>query len=260
MVLVSGHWKAEPSGAKEFCFAQMASEFTVQQKQNILLTYIDLLYLTTNLLKSSLDISLRDLLVACSCIGAISASVSMALSEKDVFAARSLVSFATLLHFPAFIAECIDITWLSRFESQCLADMRHPILNPPKSIMWIYFGIRTFATFAPTPTVWRLILRLDEIEHAPRRGSQVKEARTWETLPATLFTNCLVFASFALVQAALAFSITVESFAESRRRLVSEWGQSAALIVAGVAIVHVVILSSLSFVTTQWSDDFPCAR
>ncbi|KAF3038739.1 hypothetical protein E8E11_007318, partial [Didymella keratinophila] len=65
------------------------------------------------------------------------------------------------------------------------------------------------------------------------------EARTWETLPATLFTNHLVFASSALVQAASAFSIILESFAESRRKLTSEWGQSAALIVAGVAIVHV---------------------
>lgn len=163
----------------------------------------------------------------------------MALSDKNVLAARSLVMLATVLHSLSFIAEGIALGELSRFELQCLSDMRHPILNSSKWIMWVHLGARMVATFAPIPTIWRLILRLDEIEHAPRRGSQVQEAKTWETLPATLFTNYLVFASFVLVQVASAFRITAENFAESRRNFISEWGQSAALIVAGVAITHV---------------------
>jgi hypothetical protein len=184
----------------------------------------------------------------------------MALSDKDVLAARSLVIFATLLHFAAFAAECIALTRLSRFDSQFPTDMRHPILSSSKSMMWAYFGIRTFATFAPTPTVCRLIFRLDGIEHAPGRGSQIKEARDWETVPATLFTDYLVFATFALVQAASAFSITMEVFAELRRKLVSEWGQSGALIVAGVVVLLLLTASLLFSSTTQWTGKFLRAR
>lgn len=240
VVLLSGHWKAEPSGAKELCMAHMASMEDCCMFRTTVLTLPDLLYLTVNLAKSNNEISIRDTLVACSSIDAISASISMAISDKDVLAARKLVMFSYILHVPAFVIEGITLSRLSRFPSQCLTELRHPTISSSRAMMWTYFAVRIMTALAPTPTVWRLIPRLNEIEHAPRQSQQVKDARNWECLPATLFTNYIVFGSLALIQIGPTLSITQATLFKSAEKLRNEWGQSAALIVAVVSISHVV--------------------
>ncbi|KAH6616348.1 hypothetical protein C7974DRAFT_43360 [Boeremia exigua] len=234
MVLLSGHWKAEPSGAKELCMAHMAN----------------LLYLTVNLLKSHHEISIRDTLVACSSIDAISASISMAISDKDVLAARKLVMAGLILQVTAFVSQGFTLSRLSRFPAHCITELHHPTISSSKGLMWSYFVLRVLSTFSLIPTVRRLMNRLNEIEHAPRQGLQVKEARSWESLPATLFTNYLCFGALAFIQLVPTLSITRASFPQSAEKLRTEWGQSAALIVASVAIAHV----GFSFFTLFRSD------
>jgi hypothetical protein len=82
------------------------------------LTSIDLLYLTVNLAKGMSRLNVRELTIAVSSIDAVSASVSMAFSSKDVLAARKLVTFGFLTQLAAFGVEgrrfCVRIifeTW-----------------------------------------------------------------------------------------------------------------------------------------------------
>jgi hypothetical protein len=76
----------------------MASEFVILCIWRAVLTSVNPLCLTINLLKSNKEISLRGTLTAYSCLGAISASVSMVLSDKEVLAARSLVISVAMFH------------------------------------------------------------------------------------------------------------------------------------------------------------------
>jgi hypothetical protein len=69
------------------------------------LTNIDLLYLTVNLAKGMSRLNVRELTIAVSSMDAVSASISMAFSSKDVLAARKLVMFGFLTQLAAFAVE-----------------------------------------------------------------------------------------------------------------------------------------------------------
>jgi hypothetical protein len=106
--------------------------------------------------------------------------------------------------------------------------------------MWILWTIRVLAAFSSAPTIYRLSKRLHEVEHAPRDGLQVKEARTWYSLPSTLFSNHLLFLSLIVSQGIPTILIVSGSLSRSWTMLWTEWGQSAALIIAMAVIGHVL--------------------
>lgn len=146
----------------------------------------------------------------------------MAVSDKDVLAARKLVVSSYILHVLAFIIEGITLGRLSRFPSQCLTELHHPTIGSSRTMMWTYFAVRIVTALAPAPTIWRLIQHLNEIEHAPRQSQQVKDARNWESLPATVFTNYVVFGSLALIQISPTLSITQATYSKSAGKLRNE--------------------------------------
>lgn len=61
------------------------------------------------------SLNFRELFIAWSSIDAVSASVSMAFSDKDVLAARKLVTFGFITQLGAFIVEAVTINRIARF-------------------------------------------------------------------------------------------------------------------------------------------------
>ncbi|KAF2490848.1 hypothetical protein BU16DRAFT_595446 [Lophium mytilinum] len=224
LVLLSGHFEAKTSGAKELCIAQLAN----------------LSYLSFNLMKSVSILNYGEVLVACSSIDAVGASVSMALSDKDVLAARKLGYASFGLQFLSLVVEGIGLRHLGHFEhASCTARMWHPTFNHlPHVLLWMYLAVRIVSVLVLAPTIWRLIRPLNELENARADGLHTQKAKNWALLPATLFSNYWAFVSFIIPQAAAVFMISAVK--KSFRELWTEWGQSASLIVAVAAILHVL--------------------
>jgi hypothetical protein len=164
----------------------------------------------------------------------------MAFSDKNVLAARKVLIIGTGLQGIAFCIQGIVISRLTRFDPTCFSQVPHPFFNSSTTIMWILWTIRVLSAFSSVPTIYRLSKRLHEVEHAPRDGLQVKEARTWYSLPSTLFSNHLLFLSLIVSQGVPAILIVSGSLSRSWTMLWTEWGQSAALIIAMAVIGHVL--------------------
>jgi hypothetical protein len=179
-------------------------------------------------------------LIAYSSIDTTAASVAMAFSDKNVLAARKVLIIGTGLQGIAFCIQGIVISQLTRFDPTCFSQVPHPFFSSSTIIMWILWTIRVFAAFSSVPTIYRLSKRLHEVEHAPRDGLQVKEARTWFSLPSTLFSNHLLFLSLIVSQGVPTILIVSGSLSRSWTMLWTEWGQSAALIIAMAVIGHVL--------------------
>jgi hypothetical protein len=186
------------------------------------------------------QLNYRETLIAYASVDATAASIAMAISDKNVLAARKILLIGIALQGTAFCIQGVVISRISRFDQTCLSQTPHPCFSSSTTIMWTFWAVRMLATFAPIPTAYRLSNRLDEVEHAPRDGLQVKEARTWYSLPSTLFSNYLIFLSITLFQGVPTLLIADGSLSTSWTMLWTEWGQSAALIVAVAAILHVV--------------------
>ncbi|KAF2872159.1 hypothetical protein BDV95DRAFT_37576 [Massariosphaeria phaeospora] len=223
--------KPETSGAKELCMAQSTN----------------LMYLTVNLGKAMNTLKYRETLIECSCIDAVSASVSMALSDKDVIAARKLVTFAVILQIAAFSTLGATLGQLHRFtDLDCASSGLHPIFRPTSlELMWAYFEIRVLLVIFPAQIAFRIMEGVNKIEHARHESIHVQAARSWHLLPATLFTTYLFFITHIITHAAAVFRIH-KSLAPLQS-LWTEWGQSAALIIAAFAITHVVYFFSRLF-------------
>jgi len=204
-----------------------------------------------NTAKSFADnLNAAEILVAYSSIDAIVASISMAFSDKAVLASRHVLYLGLTLQIGAFIIEGLVINRLSQFERSCRVQLRHGSLLGPMAITWTFYAIRIVVAFAPAWRFHQLASALDKHEHAPRESNQIKAARVWSSIPTTLFSNYLVHFSLFIVQAAPALSglnAGGTSLSQSWMKLRSEWGQSAALIVASVAIAHVVYSFSRTF-------------
>lgn len=186
------------------------------------------------------QLNLRETLVAYSSIDATTASVAMAISDKDVLAARKILIVSTALQGVSFGIQGAVISQLSRFDRSCLSQIPHPCFDSSVTALWAFWAVRILSALSPISTACRLSKRLHEVEHAPRDGIQVKEARTWLSLPSTLFSNYLIFLSTLFVQGFPALIVVHDSLSRSWKTLWTEWGQSAALIVAVAAIAHVV--------------------
>jgi hypothetical protein len=186
------------------------------------------------------QLNYSETLIAYYSIDITAASVAMAFSDKNVLAARKIFLIGTGLQGIAFCIQGIVISRLTRFDATCFSQVPHPFFNASTSVMWIFWTVRVLASFSPVPAIYRLCKRLHEVEHAPRDGLQVKEARTWNSLPSTLFSNHLLFFSLIVSQGLPTILIASGSLSRSWTMLWTEWGQSAALIIAMAAIGHVV--------------------
>ncbi|KAJ4361440.1 hypothetical protein N0V95_001857 [Ascochyta clinopodiicola] len=227
IMLFLGHFKAEPSGAKEIGVAQLANT----------------VYLLFNLAKAMDTINLRELLVACSSLDAVSASLSMTFSDKDVLAARNMIRYGFVCQIVAFGIEswaASRILPISKLEiSLCSTNIQHVFHHDNRALAYAYLIVR-FAALSLSALKQLGLARLaNELEHVGDQTLLSHEARRWSTLPATILTNYLVFASFVLMHASFFLAITWVDAEDSSARLWSEWGQSAAFILAIYVTIHV---------------------
>ena len=200
------------------------------------------MYLTLNLAKSKSSLNAREILIACASIDAVSASTSMAYSDKDVLASRKLVYLGFIIQITAFITEALGLSRLRQTEgSACVSSQQHPVFSDfPGAVTWTYLTVRIIMVIALVPITAPLTEQLDIIERTKGGSLQIQKARQWELLPASLFTNYVIFFSFVIMHAAAAFSISSEvSVTKSWETLWTEWGQSASFVVAIVVVGHV---------------------
>jgi ankyrin repeat protein len=201
-------------------------------------------YLSVNLAKSLKTLHYAELLVACSSIDAVSGSISMAFSYKDVLAARKVVFLGFQAQLLAFGVLGAALSRLQKYPvAACAAHIRHPVFDHDyPALMWLYYTVRLLLASVPAPIAYRFSIRLNTMEHGQRLGPDVMEARTWASLPATLFTNYIYFFGIFLLHgtAVVFFIPKTVTKKESWDALWTEWGQSAAFIVAVFAIIHVV--------------------
>jgi hypothetical protein len=187
----------------------------------------------------------REMLIALSSIDAVSASVSMGFSDKDVLAARKLVLFGFVTQIVAFGVEGAALQRFTHSEELlCPSTLTYELshLNFP-SILWLYLTFRVIAATLPAPVAHRLTSSLNAIERKSKgsRSMRVKAKSVWTSLPATITTNYWIFFAFVLLHGTTALAVIVEIGSASRswEKLWTEWGQSATFIVAIVAICHV---------------------
>jgi hypothetical protein len=207
--------------------------------------------LSVNTAKSVTEaLNTGEALIAYSSIDAVAASISMAFSDKAVLASRNVFYLGLMLQIGAFIIEGVLIKRLWRSEELCRVRFSHGSLLGPIYMTWTFYAVRILTALVPAWRFHQRASRLDEHEHAPREGINITAAKVWTTIPATFSFNYIVHMSIFFVQAAPAiwsFYHRETSLKQSWTTLRSEWGQSAALIVALVAMIHVAYSFSRLF-------------
>ena len=155
------------------------------------------------------NLNYREILIACSSIDAVSASLSMSYSDKEVLAARKLVTCGLTVQAFAFLVEGIALGRLRHFESsksQCISLIWHlTFTHIPTTLMWSYFAVRFVLSSIIAPMLVRVMELLNEVEHASDQGLQIQMARTWNQLPASLLMNYMSFASFVVPHAMVCY-------------------------------------------------------
>jgi len=169
----------------------------------------------------------------------------MAFSDKDVLAARKLVSFGFLTQIAASIVQAIAFsTYIRRDKIPCQSSTTHQSSSQHYSAAyWIYLAFRIAASVFPCEVAYRLTSSLNKIENKNNatRSARVKATALWRSLPATLATSYLIYWSFVLLHGLSIVNILrgTNTIEQSWHSLISEWGQSANAIIAIVAICHV---------------------
>lgn len=99
-------------------------------------------------------------------IDAISASTSMAYSNKDVLASRKLVYTGFLIQLAAFATEGAVLWQFLKTENlACVSSIQHPVLNNlPKSLLLAYLSIRVVLSSSLTPILGSFTKQLDALE------------------------------------------------------------------------------------------------
>ena len=203
----------------------------------------------------------QELVIALSSVDAVSASISMAFSDKDVLAARKLVSSGFATQVLAFVVQAIAFsTYTRREESQCGSSTSVQLYSQHYSIPYrIYLAFRIGASTLPCQVAYRLTSSLNKIEnkHNATRSTRVRATALWRSLPATLATSYLVYWSFVLLHGLSIFNILRETntIGQSWHSLTREWGQSANAIIAVFAICHVAYAVHRLFVAESIDDD-----
>ncbi|KAI4922992.1 hypothetical protein J4E90_001428 [Alternaria incomplexa] len=169
----------------------------------------------------------------------------MAFSDKDVLAARKLVSFGFLTQIAASIVQAIAFsTYIRRDKIPCQSSTTHQSSSQHYSAAyWIYLAFRIAASIFPCQVAYRLTSSLNKIENKNNatRSARVKATALWRSLPATLATSYLIYWSFVLLHGLSIVNILrgTNTIEQSWHSLISEWGQSANAIIAICAICHV---------------------
>ena len=219
-----------------------------------------MLYLTINLLKGMKGLNPQELVIALSSIDAVSASISMAFSDKDVLAARTLVAFGFLTQIAAYGVQAAAFReYMQRDRLQCEPSTPPQLSSQHYSTAyWIYFSFRITASMLPVQVVHRLTSSLNKIENRNNatRSTRVKATALWGSLPATLATSYMVFWPFILLHGLSIFDILrgTNTIGQSWHSLTSEWGQSANAIIAVFAICHVAYAVHRLFVADNTID------
>jgi ankyrin repeat protein len=189
-------------------------------------------------MKAMSGLNRKDFVIAYSSLDIIFASITMTMSDKDVLAARNLVRTSMAIEVFAMVIQGISISNLSRFDQQCLTGLTHPVLASPRGFVWALWTTRNFAVCSLIPTILRVSSELNLYEHDSREYPRGLRAKTWHYLSTTLFTHYLLYFSIVFLQGVPVILLASSDISKSWGALWSEWGQSAALIVTGVACTH----------------------
>jgi hypothetical protein len=189
-------------------------------------------------MKAMSGLNRKDFVIAYSSLDMVFTSITMTMSDKDVLAARTLVTTSMGLKVFAVIVQGISISNLSRFNQQCLTGLTHPVLASPRGFVWALWTTRNFAVCGLIPTILRVSPELNLYEHDSREYPRGLRAKTWHYLSTTLFTHYLLYFSIVFLQGVPVIILASSDISKSWGALWSEWGQSAALIVTGVACTH----------------------
>ncbi|KAH7086016.1 hypothetical protein BKA63DRAFT_575416 [Paraphoma chrysanthemicola] len=236
LVMFFGHFSNGNTGAKELCIAQCAN----------------LTYLMVNLAKGMSGLNSRELTIAISSIDAVSASVSMSFANKDVLAARKLVSLGFITQLVAFAVEGAAIYSITSGAMITCGTMgSQPFRPASRSWSWVYFVSRITVATLPIGLAFRLTSNLNKIENRSSRSQSmhVRAKQLWIELPTTLSTSYLTFCSFVFLHGISIAMVLHETkpIVRSWKTSWTEWGQSANAIVAVFAIGHVVYVCSRLF-------------
>jgi len=205
----------------------------------------------------------QELVIALSSIDAISASISMAFSDKDVLAARTLVAFAFFTQIAAYCVQAAAFSeYMGRDKLQCEPSKSHQLLSQHFSTAyWIYWSFRFVTSILPCHVAYRLTSSLNKIEnkHKSSRSVRVGATALWRSLPATIATSYLIYWPFVLVHGLSIYNILrgTNTIKQSWLTLTTEWGQSANAIIAMFAIVHVAYAIYRIFVAESTDDGGP---
>jgi len=203
----------------------------------------------------------QELGIAISSADAVSASISMAFSDKDVLAARKLVLSGFLTQLAAYGVQAAAFNTYSRRDSfRCPSSTTDQSLpHHYSTLYWVYLIFRAAASILPCEVAFRLTSGLNEIEHKNKasQSPRVKATALWRSLPATLATNYLVYGSFALLHGLSIYNILrgTNTIKQSWLTLTTEWGQSANAIIAIVAVGHVIYAIYRLFVAESRNND-----
>ena len=203
----------------------------------------------------------QELGIAISSVDAVSASISMAFSDKDVLAARKLVGFGFVTQLAAYGVQAAAFdTYLRRDSFRCDSPTTKQVLPESYSTFyWVYWSLRVAASILPCQVAYRLTSSLNKIENKNNatRSARVKATALWRSLPATLATSYLIYASFALLHGISIFNILrgTNIIDQSWLKLKTEWGQSANAIIAIFAICHVAYAIYRLVVVESRDDD-----
>ena len=203
----------------------------------------------------------QELGIAISSVDAVSTSMSMAFSDKDVLAARKLVFFGFLTQLVAYGVQAAAFDEYSRRDTfRCNSSTTNQAL--PKSystFYWVYWSLRVVASILPIPVAHRLTSDLNKIEHKNNntQSSRVKATALWRSLPATLTTSYLIYGSFVLLHGLSIYNILrgTNTIEQSWLALMTEWGQSANAIIAIFAVGHVIYAIYRLFVAESRNND-----
>lgn len=197
---------------------------------------------------------------------AVSASISMAFSDKEVLASRWLVLWSGFIQLFAFIVQALALAnlsaatiadhhdgpcsvalpWIEAFHSQQHAPSR----------LWLYVSFRLVLWLAQ---LWMGISQtriFNEVEHNRYEESRRVYGPRWERIPATVTTSYLLFCSTMILHSRYLGIIRDELglVASQGRVLISEWGQSAPFIVCIAALSHVIFVHWRLFQQKAWKN------
>lgn len=197
---------------------------------------------------------------------AVSASISMSFADKEVLASRWLVRWSGFIQLFAFIVEglalgtlpsskitddhdrkCnVVLPWVGSLSSQYGA--------PPE--LWLYLAFRLALWLAQFLLGITLMGKFNDLEHNKYEESRRLYGPRWERVPATVTTSYLLFCGAIVIHTRSLSDLRKELHLNESQGtvLISEWGQSAPVIICIAALSHVGYVQWRLFQPKAWRD------